>query len=85
MACLDLQTREWKDEDNLNKLNFLRMQISLLVPNQESWQLGKLIDWLIDVLSYECNKNYNLRNDVRWLLEKLKVCKKYNALQMIEH
>ena len=43
MACLDLQTREWKDEDNLNKLIFLRMQISLLVPNQESWQLGKLI------------------------------------------
>ena len=42
-GSLDLQTREWKDEDNLNKLNFLRMQISLLVPNQESWQLGKLI------------------------------------------
>ena len=32
-------------------------------------------DWLIDVLSYVCNKNHILRNDVRWLVEKLKLWK----------
>ena len=39
---------------------------------------------MIDVLWYECNKNYILRNDVRWLVEKSQLdCKSTKAIEVI--